>query len=101
MNAAVLGTLRCARTLQTAGFPPAQAEAMAQVLADALSDVATKADLDNAVGSLESSIAHLDDCCIPRSFSRGFSLYIWWISTGFPTLSGRVCRVASSEVGLG
>ncbi len=60
MNAAVLDTLRCARTLQTAGFPPAQAEAMAQVLADALSDVATKADLDNAVGSLKSSIAHLD-----------------------------------------
>ena len=60
MNAAVLDTLRCARTLQTAGFPPAQAEAMAQVLADALSDVATKADLDNAVGSLESRIALLD-----------------------------------------
>ena len=46
MQAAVLDTLRCAQTLQTAGFTPEQAEATAQVLGDALADVATKTDLD-------------------------------------------------------
>ena len=42
----MLDTLRTAQTLKTAGFPPAQAEATAQVLGDALADVATKSDLD-------------------------------------------------------
>ena len=38
--------LRCAQTLKDAGFPPKQAEATAQVLGDALADVATKEGLD-------------------------------------------------------
>lgn len=46
MTAAVLDTLRCAQTLKDAGFAPKQAEATAQVLGDALADVATKEDLD-------------------------------------------------------
>ncbi len=36
MNAPVLDTLRCAQTLKAAGFRDEQAEAMAQVLGDAL-----------------------------------------------------------------
>ena len=64
MNAPVLDTLRCAQTLKTAGFREEQAEAMAQVLGDALADVATKADLDNAIGGLKTElkadIAQLD-----------------------------------------
>ena len=64
MNAPVLDTLRCAQTLRTAGFPEEQAEAMAQVLGDALTDVATKTDLDNAIGGLKTElkadIAQLD-----------------------------------------
>jgi len=58
MTTAVLDTLRCAQTLKDAGFAPKQAEATAQVLGDALADVATKADverletkLDDAVGT--------------------------------------------------
>ena len=46
MTTAVLDTLRCAQTLKDAGFAPKQAEATAQVLGDALADVATKEDLD-------------------------------------------------------
>ncbi len=46
MTTAVLDTLRCAQTLKDAGFAPKQAEATAQVLGDALADVATKDDLD-------------------------------------------------------
>ncbi len=42
MNAPVLDTLRCAQTLKAAGFRDEQAEAMAQVLGDALADVVTK-----------------------------------------------------------
>ena len=64
MIAPVLDTLRCAQTLRTAGFPEEQAEAMAQVLGDALTDVATKTDLDNAIGGLKTElkadIAQLD-----------------------------------------
>ena len=46
MTTAVLDTLRCAQTLKDAGFPAKQAEAAAQVLGDALADVATKEGLD-------------------------------------------------------
>ena len=53
MNAPVLDTLRTAQTLKTAGFPPEQAEATARVLGDALADVATKSDVDNAVAGLK------------------------------------------------
>ena len=56
MNAPVLDTLRTAQTLKTAGFPPEQAEATARVLGDALADVATKADLDDAVASVKSEL---------------------------------------------
>ena len=67
MQAAVLDTLRCAQTLKTAGFPQEQADAMAQVLGDALTDVATKtqldghaamqkADLENAITGLRSEL---------------------------------------------
>ena len=56
MNAPVLDTLRCAQTLRSAGFPEEQAEAMAQVLGDALTDVATKSDLDRLETRLEEKI---------------------------------------------
>ena len=45
MPAAMLDTLRCAQTLEAAGVPQPQAEGIAQVLGDALADVATKDDL--------------------------------------------------------
>ena len=45
MPAAMLDTLRCAQTLEAAGFPQPQAEGVAQVLGDALAEVATKGDL--------------------------------------------------------
>ena len=45
MPAAMLDTLRCAQTLEAAGVPQPQAEGIAQVLGDALADIATKDDL--------------------------------------------------------
>ena len=57
MQAAVLDTLRCAQTLKSAGFPPEQAEATAQVLGDALADVATKADVDRLESKLDDAIS--------------------------------------------
>lgn len=45
MPAAMLDTLRCAQTLEAAGVPQPQAEGIAQVLGDALAEVATKDDL--------------------------------------------------------
>ncbi|MXY53690.1 MAG: hypothetical protein F4Y86_14360 [Gammaproteobacteria bacterium] len=53
MTTAVLDTLRCAQTLKTAGFTQEQAEATAQVLGDALSDVATKADVDRLEAKID------------------------------------------------
>lgn len=59
MPAAMLDTLRCARTLQTAGFSQKQSEATAQVLGEALTDVATKEDIDTTRQSLKADIAQL------------------------------------------
>ena len=56
MNAPVLDTLRCAQTLKTAGFTDEQADAMAQVLGDALADVVTKKDLDDAITGVEARL---------------------------------------------
>ena len=60
MQNVVLDTLRCA-TLKNAGLPPEQADAMAHVLRDALSEVATKEDLDRAADGVMSEIGRLDN----------------------------------------
>ena len=60
MNAPVLDTLRTAQTLKTAGFPPEQAEATAQVLGDALADVATKADLDSLEARVDAKLDSME-----------------------------------------
>ena len=60
MQAAVLDTLRCAQTLKTAGFTPEQAEATAQVLGDALSDVATKADVNRLEAKIDAKFDAMD-----------------------------------------
>ena len=64
MTAAVPDTLRCAQTLKDAGFPTKQAEATAQVLGDALADVATKEDLDRQTAmqkdDLEAAVDRLE-----------------------------------------
>ena len=57
MQAAVLDTLRCAQTLKAAGFTPQQAEASAQVLGEALADVATKADVDRLEAKLDGAVS--------------------------------------------
>ena len=57
MATTVIDTLRYARKLKDAGVPPAQAEAMADAFGSELVDqLATKADLENAVTRLEGSI---------------------------------------------
>ena len=58
MPAAMLDTLRCARTLQAAGFSQKQAEGTAQVLGEALTDVATKEDLAATKQDLRSEMNH-------------------------------------------
>ena len=58
MPAAMLDTLRCAQNLKNAGFTEKQADATAHVLADALADVVTKKDLDEAINGLKAEIAH-------------------------------------------
>ena len=60
MQAAVLDTLRTAQTLKTAGFTPEQAEATAQVLGDALSDVATKADVNRLEAKIDAKFDAMD-----------------------------------------
>ena len=60
MQAAVLDTLRCAQTLKTAGFTPEQAEATARVLGDALSDVATKADVNRLEAKIDAKFDAMD-----------------------------------------
>ncbi len=60
MTTAVLDTLRCAQTLKDAGFTPKQAEATAQVLGDALADVATKEDLDRQTAMQKADFERLE-----------------------------------------
>ena len=58
MDASVIDTLRYASRLRDAGFQPQQAEAMSRALNDEIgSGVATKADLDHAVGELQIEFA--------------------------------------------
>lgn len=72
MAAAMLDTLRCAQTLKAAGFPDEQADATAQLLGDALADVATKEDLDEAIDRLKAEIAHGDDS-LRAEMNQGFA----------------------------
>ena len=46
-------TLKLARRLESAGFPPQQAGDMAEAIAEAISGLVTKADLQNAMRDLE------------------------------------------------
>jgi len=46
-------TLKLARQLESAGFPPQQAGDMAEAIAEAISGLVTKADLQNAMRDLE------------------------------------------------
>ena len=46
-------TLKLARQLELAGFPPQQAGDMAEAIAEAISELVTKADLQNAMRDLE------------------------------------------------
>jgi hypothetical protein len=46
-------TLKLARPLESAGFPPQQAGDMAEAIAEAISGLVTKADLQNAMRDLE------------------------------------------------
>jgi hypothetical protein len=46
-------TLKLARRLEAAGFPPQQAGDMAEAIAEAISELVTKTDLQNAVRDLE------------------------------------------------
>ena len=57
MATTAIDTLRYARKLKDAGVPPAQAEAMADAIgSEPVDQLATKADLENAVTRLEGSI---------------------------------------------
>ena len=46
-------TLKLARQLEAAGFPPQQVGDMAEAIAEAISELVTKADLQNAMRDLE------------------------------------------------
>ncbi len=46
-------TRKLARPLESAGFPPQQAGDMAEAIAEAISELVTKADLQTAVRDLE------------------------------------------------
>ena len=46
-------TLKLARRLEAAGFPAQQAGDMAEAIAEAISELVTKADLQNAMRDLE------------------------------------------------
>ena len=46
-------TLKLARRLESAGFPPQQAGDMAEAIAEAISELVTKADLQTAMRDLE------------------------------------------------
>ena len=46
-------TLKLARRLEAAGFPAQQAGDMAEAIAQAISELVTKADLQNAIRDLE------------------------------------------------
>ena len=45
-------TLKLARRLESAGFPPQQAGDMAEAIAEAISELVTKADLQTAMRDL-------------------------------------------------
>jgi hypothetical protein len=49
-------TLRLARRLEAAGFQPSQAGDMAEAIAEALSALATKADLQTEIGRLRAEL---------------------------------------------
>jgi hypothetical protein len=49
-------TLRLARRLEGSGFPPQQAGNMAEAIAEAISGLATKADLQAEIGSLRAEL---------------------------------------------
>lgn len=53
-------TLKLARRLEAAGFPPKQAGDMAEAMAEAVSQLATKADLAALSVELRADIAALD-----------------------------------------
>jgi hypothetical protein len=53
-------TLELARRLESAGFPAQQAGDMAEAIAEAVSQLATKADLAVLKGDLESKLALLE-----------------------------------------
>ena len=70
MATTAIDTLRYARKLKDAGVPPDQAEAMADAIGSELVDqLATKADLENAVARLEGSVRLLQ-------WMMGFTLAI-------------------------
>ena len=61
MAAVPCDTLKLARRLESAGFPPRQAGVTAEALAEAMSgaELATRADLDRAATGLRAEIAAL------------------------------------------
>ena len=89
MNATVLDTLRCAQTLRTAGFPEEQAEAMAQVLGDALTDVATKTDLDDLETRLNTKIDNAVETLDAKIDNR-FETLDAKIDNAFGTLDAKI-----------
>jgi hypothetical protein len=61
MSAMAFDTLKTSKDLAAAGFEPAQAEALASVIATSLtSGVATKEDVAKLDGKIDSAVAKLD-----------------------------------------